>query len=500
MILAVILPRHGQMNKTIWRIFSGRVNQALMVHNMEFTHPYIPITKDTEQAMLDSIGKKRIEDLFCNIPGEFRLNRDLDIPEAHSEFEIACRIRELAAKNTPADTGRVFLGSGVGLHYIPTLVPALAGRSEFLTAYTSYQPEVSQGMLTTLFEYQSLLAELLDMDVVNSSMYDMATGLGEAARMAARVKKGRNKFLVSGTTNPEHYDVLLTYTEPADIQIEKIDFDKSTGLMSLKDLQEKLDDTVAGVYVENPSHLGFIETQVDEISQLVHEADALVVAGVNVLSMGILRPPGTYSADIVIAEGQLLGSPVSFGGPLLGIFGCTMDKKLIYQLPGRLVGMTLTSEEPYERGFVLTLSPREQHIRREKATSNICSNQALAAVTASVYMSLLGPDGIAQLGETIAYKSNYAAKTMNEIEGVVAPGLGTHIWRDFVVKFENGLKAKRVHKELLKRGLHGGEILTTKQSWLGEAMLFSVTEIHTKEVIDELVQALHDIVTKEAKA
>ncbi len=454
------------------------------------------MTKATEREMLKSIGKKNLEELFSNIPEKFMLKNDLDIPHSHSEIEVTRRIQELAGKNKPANNGRTFLGAGIGMHYVPAIVPALANRSEFLTSYTSYQAEVSQGMLQTLFEYQSLLAEILEIDIVNSSMYDMATAVAEAARMTARVKKNRTKFLVPGTMNPEHYKVLYTYTEPADITIERIEYDKKTGLISLSDLESKLDDHVSGVYIENPSYLGFIETQVDEISKLVHDNDSLFVAGVDILSLGLLRPPGDYSADIVVAEGQHLGSPMTFGGPLLGIFGCINDRKLIYQMPGRLVGMTRTEDEPYENGFVLTLSPREQHIRREKATSNICSNQALAAVTAAVYMSLLGPTGLKQLGETIGYKANYTAKMLDRIPGIRAPAIGQAIWKEFVVQFDEGVTAQQVHEKLLDNDLHGGRILTDEFPSLGESMLFCVTEVHSKETIDELVQTIEKIVTK----
>ncbi len=464
---------------------------------MEYKHPWIPMTKATEKDMLKSIGRKSLDELFSNIPEKFLLTQDLNLPHSHSEIEVTRRIQELANKNTPANTGKVFLGAGTGMHYIPAVVPALAGRSEFLTSYTSYQAEVSQGMLQTLFEYQSLLAEILDIDVVNSSMYDMATAVAEAARMAVRVKKQRSRFLVPGTINPEHYKVLYTYTEPADIELEKIDYDKQTGLMSLADLRSKIDERVAGVYIENPSYLGFIEPQVDEIGKIVHDNDALLVAGVDVLSLGLIRPPGDYSADIVVAEGQHLGVPMTFGGPLLGIFGCTNDRRLIYQMPGRLVGMTRTEEEPYEDGYILTLSPREQHIRREKATSNICSNQALAAVTATIYMALLGPTGLKQVGETIAYNANYTSKMLNKIPGVHAPAVGESIWKEFVVRFENGIKARDVHEGLLKRGLHGGKILTEEFPALGESMLICVTEVHNKEAMDELVRAVEDIVSKE---
>ncbi len=463
---------------------------------MESRHPYLPITKEAEEEMLKSIGRKSLEELFSTIPAKFRLKRELKIPDSHSELEVTRRIQELAGRNRSREDGRIFLGSGVGLHYIPAAVRALAGRSEFVTAYTSYQPEISQGMLQTLFEYQSLVAELLSIDVVNSSMYDMASALAEAARMTVRVGARRSRFLVPSTINPMHYRVLSTYAEPAGIEIQKVAYNHVTGLMSMADLKSRVDDTVAGVYVENPSYLGFIETQVDEISKVVHDAGAFLVAGVDLLSLGVMRPPGSYGADIVIGEGQELGSPVSYGGPLLGVFGCKMDRRLVYQMPGRLVGMTRTTAEPYERGFVLTLSPREQHIRREKATSNICSNEALLAVTAAIYLSLLGPAGLKQIGEAIAYRSNYAAKELSTIPGVIAPAIGKSVWKEFVVRFEKGVSAKVVHDGLLARNMHGGLSLTKEFPALGESMLLSVTEVHTKAMIDDLVKAVRNTVTR----
>ncbi|MFX1265249.1 MAG: aminomethyl-transferring glycine dehydrogenase subunit GcvPA, partial [Promethearchaeota archaeon] len=408
--------------------------------------------------------------------------------------EVTKRIQELAGKNEAADDGRLFLGAGVGVHHIPSVVPALAGRSEFVTSYTSYQPEISQGMLQTLFEYQSLMAELLAIDVVNSSMYDLASGLAEAILMCVRVKK-RTRFLVPRTMNPSHREVISTYTEPLGIEIEKVDYDRRTGLLSISDLESHLNDQIAGVYIENPSYLGFIESQVDRISEMVHGNGALLVAGVDILSLGIMRPPGQYGADIVVAEGQPLGTPVSFGGPLLGVFGCTGDMKLIRQLPGRLVGMTRTSEEPYERGFVLTLSPREQHIRREKATSNICSNQALVAVTAAVYASVMGAAGLRELGENVACNSHYMADRLDAIPTVKTPALEAPFWKEFVVKFENDTTARHVHEELLQRDFHGGKLLSEDFPELGEAMLLCVTELHSKDVMDEFVSAVEGIVT-----
>lgn len=442
--------------------------------------------------MLRSIGKDGIEDLFCNIPSEFRLGRDLDLPDSHTEMEVTERLQELEQKNKPARNGRSFLGSGVAPHYIPAAVSSVGGRSEFVTSYTSYQAEISQGMLQTLFEYQSLMAELLEIDVVNSSMYDMATALAEAARMAARVRKG-NRFLVPGTINPEHYNVTVTYTEPVGIEIEKVDYDRTTGLMSIEDLRGRVDESVAGVYVENPSYLGFLETQVDEIAAITHKAGAVLVAGVDIISLGLLRPPGDYGADIVVSEGQPLGVSMSYGGPLLGIFGCVNDRKLVYQMPGRLVGMTRTTKEPYSRGYVLTLSAREQHIRRERATSNICSNQALMAVQAAIHVSLLGKAGFRSLCETNLYKAHYAAKELGKIRGVKCPAIGNSFWNEFVVQF-SGVSVREVHSQLLKRNLHGGRILSDQFPELGEAMLMCVTELHSTATIDELVKAIRDIV------
>ncbi len=458
---------------------------------MSWKHPWIPTTDEMRQEMLRSIDMKDITDLFANIPDEFRLGHDLDIPDSRSEIEVTNRILELGRKNKPVNDGRAFLGAGVAPHYIPAAVVSLGSRSEFVTAYTSYQPEVSQGMLQTLFEYQSLMAELLDIDVVNSSMYDMATSLAEAVRMAVRVKK-RNKMLFPRTMNPVHLKVTETYTEPVGIDLELVAFDHETGLMSLDDLNEKMDSSVAAIYIENPSYLGTFETQVDEIAGIAHDAGALVIAGVDILSLGVVRSPGDYGADIVISEGQPLGIPMSYGGPLLGVFGCVNNRKLVFQMPGRLVGMTRTINEPHDRGFVLTISAREQHIRREKATSNICSNQALMAVQAAIYTSLLGKSGFRELGETILYHSHYAAKRLDQIEGVNAPALDGPFWKEFVVSFQ-GIKAETVHKELLKRNLHGGVILSDQFPQFGESMLLCVTEIHTRETIDELVSAVSDI-------
>ncbi len=473
----------------------GSDHDTLVILTMDLKHSYIPLTNDTEEEMLDSIGEISIDALFRDIPSKFTLKRKLDLPVPHGELDVIRRLQELAARNRPMNDGRAFLGSGVEPHYIPAAVKALAGRSEFVTSYTSYQPEISQGMLQVLFEYQSLLAELLEIDVVNSSMYDMASSLAEAVLMTSRVRKRRHKFLVPRAMNPSYLEVIQTYAEPAGIEVLQVDYEMVTGQLDLSDLKSKLDDSVAGVYIQNPNYFGVLERSLDEIDDLVHASDALLVAGVDILSLGILRPPGDYGADIVVAEGQSLGASMSYGGPLLGVFGCRMDRRLLYQMPGRLVGMTTTEKEPHERGYVLTLSPREQHIRREKATSNICSNQALLAVTAAVYLSTLGASGIREVGERIAYYSRYAVQKLEMIESITAPALGSHIWKEFVVKFDEA-SAADVHEYLLEEELHGGRILTDTFPELGEAMLLCMTELHNKESIDRLVDVLGDAVGK----
>jgi glycine dehydrogenase subunit 1 len=460
---------------------------------MDLKHSYIPLTPDTEEEMLRAIGEKSIDDLFRDIPTKFRLKERLALPVPHGELDVIRRAQQLAAKNRPMNNGSGFLGSGVEPHYIPAAVKTLAGRSEFVTSYTSYQPEISQGMLQSLFEYQSLLAELLEIDVVNSSMYDMASALAEAVLMANRVRKKTSKFLVPKAMNPNYLDVIQTYADSAGIKILQVDYETATGRIDLSDLESNLDDTVAGVFIQNPNYFGVLEDRLDKIAELVHASGALLVAGVDILSLGLLKPPGDYGADIVVAEGQPLGASMSYGGPLLGVFGCRMERRLVYQMPGRLVGMTTTEQEPYERGYVLTLSPREQHIRREKATSNICSNQALLAVNAAVYLSTLGAHGIREIGERIAFYSRYAAQQLGKIDSVTAPALGPHIWKEFVVEFDS-VSAREVHEHLLEEHLHGGRILTDSFPELGQAMLFCITELHDKSTIDRLVDVIDDAV------
>jgi glycine dehydrogenase subunit 1 len=467
--------------------------KTLSRHN----HPYIPNSQpEIKQEMLQEIGIKSIDELYADIPEKYQLRKSLNLPEALSEFEVKRHVEALLSKNKTCSDMSVFLGAGCWSHYVPAVVKEIVQRSEFLTAYTPYQPEISQGMLQALFEYQSMICELTGMDVANCSMYDWASALGEAARMAVRVT-GRNELLIPKIIHPERAATLNVYAEPARIKTQQIAYDRETGQISLEDLKNKLSDKTAAVYIENPSYLGFIETQVNEISNEAHAHGALVIVGVDPTSLGILKPPGDYGADIAIGEAQPLGNSMNFGGPLLGIFACRDDMNLIRQMPGRIIGLTTTTDGS-KQGFCMTLQTREQHIRREKATSNICSNEALCAVASAVYMALLGPQGFRKLGEAIMYKANYAMHLLSKIDGVKSPVFKSAHFKEFTVNFD-GTKSRveEVHRKLLlKHQIHGGKNLSLEFPELGETALYCVTEIHSKEEIDRLVEALEKILAR----
>jgi glycine dehydrogenase subunit 1 len=413
-----------------------------------------------------------------------------------SEFEVKKHVETLLSRNRTAFDMPIFLGAGCWPHYVPALVKEIVQRSELLTSYTPYQPEISQGMLQALFEYQSMVCELTSMDVANSSMYDWASALGEAARMAARLKS-RSEILVPRIIHPERAATLQAYAEPAGISIQNVAYETGSGEVNLEDLKSKISNRTAAVYVENPSYLGFIETQVDEISNVTHSHGALFIVGVDPTSLGILRPPGEYGADIVVGEAQPLGNPMNFGGPLLGIMACRDDMSLIRQMPGRIIGLT-TTQTGDQNGFCMTLQTREQHIRREKATSNICTNEALCAVASAVYMALLGPEGFRELGETIACKANYAIRQLSRIKGIRTPIFKSAHFKEFTVNFNvAGLSGKEVNEKLLQHDIHGGKDISKEFPELGQTALYCVTEIHSKQEIDHLAESLKEILEGE---
>jgi len=441
---------------------------------------------------MKEIGIKSIEELYRDVPEKFLLKRKLNLPKALSEYEVKRHVEKLLSKNKTVLDMTVFLGAGCWPHYVPAAVEYVTQRTELLTSYTPYQPEISQGMLQALFEYQSMICELTSMEVANCSLYDWASALGEAVRMASRVTR-RNEVLIPRIIHPEREMTLQTYSEPAGIKVESVEYDEETGQINLEDLKKKVSKNTAAVYVENPSYLGFIETEVDAIADVAHDSGSLFIVGVDPISLGVLKAPGEYGADLVIGEGQPLGNSMNYGGPSLGILACRGEIKLIRQMPGRIIGMTTTLDGS-QKGFCMALQTREQHIRRENATSNICSNEALCAVASAVYLALLGPQGLKELGENVMYRARYAMKQLNTIEGVKAPVFKAPHFKEFTVNFdETGKKVKEIHERLLTKQIHGGKDLSKEFPELGQTALYCVTEIHSKEDIERLTQALKDL-------
>lgn len=458
------------------------------------SHPYIPNSvADTKEEMMRELGIDSIDELYEDVPEKYRLKKPLNLPQrASAEFEVRKRVESLLSRNSSCNEMPIFLGAGCWPHYVPAAVREIVSRSEFLTSYTPYQPEVSQGMLQALFEYQSMMCELTDMDVSNCSMYDWASALGEAARMAARIT-GRNEILVPRIIHPERAATLQVYAEPAGITVKRVGYTPENGQIDLDDLKSKISDRTAAVYVENPSYLGYVESQVDEIGKEAHSHDSLFMVGVDPTSLGIIKPPGEYDADIVVGEAQPLGNGMNFGGPLLGIMACRDDMSLIRQMPGRIIGLT-TTQDNSRQAFCMTLQTREQHIRREKATSNICTNEALCAVASAVYMALLGPEGFRQLGQTIMCKANYAIQLLSRVAGVKAPVFKSTHFKEFTVNFNGtGLTVGEVNRSLLRRQVHGGKDISSEFPELGQTALYSVTEIHSVQDIERLKGCLEQI-------
>jgi glycine dehydrogenase subunit 1 len=456
---------------------------------MSRAHPYLPNSvPEIKEKMMDEIGVRSIDDLYVDIPEKLRFKGELNVPGPYTEQEVKKLVSETLEKNTPLKCAP-FLGGGVWPHYVPAVVDEVVHRAEFLTSYTPYQPEISQGILQSIFEYQSLICELVEMAVANASMYDWSSALGEAALLASRLNH-RDTILVPHNISPARLAVLHTYTSPAGMKIEKIDNDPETGQTDPEDLKAKVDDKAAAVYIENPSYLGYAEENAQAMGEIAHDKKALYIVGVDPISLGLLKAPGSYGADVVVGEGQPLGSHMSYGGPLLGIFACNHDNAIIRQMPGRIIGITETIADK-RRAYVMTLQTREQHIRREKATSNICSNEALCSVAGAVYLSLLGPNGLKDLAETCTSRAHYAIRRINELDGFKAPHFNAYHFKEFTVQYERK-KAIEVNKTLLAHGYQGGKPLKGEFPEFGESALFCVTEVHTKKDIDGLVTALKE--------
>lgn len=443
-------------------------------------HRYLPMTEQDKQEMLQAIGVESVNELFQDIPESVRFQGEYNIKKAKSETELLKELTQLAAKNKDLRSHASFLGAGVYDHYMPIIVDHVISRSEFYTAYTPYQPEISQGELQAIFEFQTMICELTGMDVANSSMYDGGTALAEAAMLAAGQTK-KKKILISKAVNPETRDVVRTYAKGQ--YIEVVEVPVKNGVTDLEALQQEMTEDVAAVLVQYPNFFGNIEP-LQDIEPIAHTGKSMFVVSSNPLALGALTPPGAFGADIVAGDAQPFGIPTAFGGPHCGYFAVT--NKLLRKVPGRLVGQT--TDENGKRGFVLTLQAREQHIRRDKATSNICSNQALNALAASVAMTALGKQGVKEMAIQNIQKANYAKKACGNA-GLEVP-FDQPIFNEFVVKLDKPIY--EVNKQLLEKGIIGGYDLGKVYPELENHMLVAVTELRTKEEIDTLVKELGD--------
>ncbi|TRM04398.1 aminomethyl-transferring glycine dehydrogenase subunit GcvPA [Staphylococcus hominis] len=440
------------------------------------SHRYIPLTDKDKKEMLETIGASSITELFGDIPKDILLNRDLNIDSAEAETSLLRRLNTIANKNITKETHVSFLGAGVYDHYTPAVVDAMISRSEFYTAYTPYQPEISQGELQAIFEFQTLVCELTQMDVANSSMYDGVTSFAEACILAFNHTK-KNKIVVSKGLHYQALQVLKTYIKVRK-EFEIVEVDLNGTITDLEKLEQAIDDDTAAVAVQYPNFYGSIE-DLEKIHSYIANKKALFIVYSNPLALGVLTPPGQFGADIVVGDTQPFGIPTQFGGPHCGYFATT--KKLMRKVPGRLVGQTQDDEG--NRGFVLTLQAREQHIRRDKATSNICSNQALNALASSIAMSALGKQGIYDIAVQNLEHANYAKNQFKNNGFEVLDGTS---FNEFVVKFDRPIKD--VNKNLADHGFIGGFDLGKASSDFDNHMLIAITELRTKEEIDTFVE------------
>lgn len=438
-------------------------------------HRYLPMTEQDKQEMLDVIGVSSVDTLFADIPEQVRFQGVYNIKEAKSEASLMKELAQLAGKNKDTASNVSFLGAGVYNHYKPVIVDHVISRSEFYTAYTPYQPEISQGELQAIFEYQTMIAELTGMDLANSSMYDGGTALAEAGMLAAGHTR-RKKLLVSGAIHPEYKDVVATSAYGQSIEI--VEIPAKDGVTDIEALKGLVDDQTAGVIVQYPNFFGQIE-DVKTIAEITHEVKGLMIVSANPLALGILTPPGKLGADITVGDAQPFGIAEAFGGPHCGFFAVTT--KLMRKVPGRLVGETV--DQDGRRGYVLTLQAREQHIRRDKATSNICSNQALLALAASVAMTALGKQGVQEMAKQNILKTRYA-KNAFEAAGFTVAYQGAH-FNEIVVKTNASVTA--INKALIEKGIIGGFDLGRVYPELENHALIAVTELRTKEEIEQLV-------------
>lgn len=444
---------------------------------------FIPNSEEIRKEMLDVIGVKSIDDLFSNVPEDIQFKGLLNITPPKSEFSLKKELNKLSAK-TPANAVS-FLGAGSYRRFIPSAITPIISRAEFLTSYTPYQPEISQGSLQVMFEFQSLLAELTGMDVANASMYEGATALAEAIFMATRVNKKKTKVLYSAGVHPEYIETVKTYTQHTNLDLVEIPL-AANGQTDLSALEKELDDSALCSIIQLINFYGVIEDQKAHQALLANSKALSIACIIEMSSLGMITPPGQFDFDIVVGEAQSLGLPVSFGGPNLGIFAC--KEKYVRQMPGRLSGKTKDANG--KSAFCLTLSTREQHIRREKATSNICSNQSLCALWVTIYLSLMGKHGLKKLASLNISKTQYALKQISAIAGYKVRYSGT-VYNEFVLELP--VKSADFIQQLQKKDVFAGVPLSRFKKEDDQSVLINFTEVNTKEEIDYLIQCLKEV-------
>lgn len=447
---------------------------------------YIPLSKKDIEEMLSRIGLSNLEDLFACIPQEIRWSGPLDLPSPLSESELLEYFENLSRKNLYPEF-LSFLGAGAYPHIIPAVVDYLSSRGEFVTPYTPYQPEVSQGTLQVIYEYQTLICQLTGLEIANASLYEGATAAAEAVLMAQRIKN-KSKILVARSLHPHYRQVIASYVRNLGLNLEEVAFDDESGRLSLDDLKKRLNEDVTALVVQTPNFFGVIE-DAEAAFALAQEKGALNVAVVaEGLSLGLLEPPGSYGADIACGEGQSFGLPLSFGGPYLGFIACR--EKFLRQLPGRIAGQTKDAEG--RTGYVLTLSTREQHIRRERATSNICTNQAWCALRATIFLETLGLHGLQELAYYNLQKANYALENLGVIDGLKRRFEGA-IFNEFLLELKPPLS--QILTALMKRGILAGYPLERDYPELKNCLLICVTEVHSREKIEKLISSFKEVMS-----
>lgn len=466
--------------------------KGTMRERKKSAHPYIPNSAPkVKEAMLKEIGVKSVDELYADIPENLRFKKSLNLPQAiQSEYALKRHVQGILAQNRTCEENLNFLGGGCWQHYVPAICDEIIQRSEFLTAYAG-EPYEDHGRFQALFEYESLMAELLDLDVVNVPTYDWCQAASTSLRMAGRITR-RREILVTDTLSPERLSSIFNYCQPV-MTVRQVGHDLKSGGMDIEDLCSKITAETAAVYFENPSYLGFLESQGRKISEIAHAQGALSVVGVDPVSLGVIVPPSHYGADIVCGDIQSLGIHMNYGGGQGGFIGARNEEKYVMEFPSRLFGITKTVVEG-EYGFGDVAYERTSFALREEGKEFVGTHAALWGIAAGVYLALMGPKGMQELGQVILQKSQYAVKKLSEIEGIRVPRFSSTHFKEFVVDFNGtGKTVKEINKALLNRNIFGGKDLSQDFPEMEESALFCVTEIHSQEDIDTLVSALRAI-------